>query len=298
MKKQYKKIYIITIIFILTLFINNKVFATTLDLVPSKKTVGIGEQFYVDLMISSQEESVNTISGSINYPINNVSFLRAEDGKSMVDLWVEKPKDQGGKINFSGLMTSGFNGVIDPFNKNNKLPGLIIRLVFESEEKGKVDFSTSSFSLNLNDGDGTEIKAPDTSMYINIAGFIDRTKYENIKNGTPKLEAYVTRDPSIYNNKYILIFNAIDKETGIKNVKIKEGRRDWHEIESPYLLKDQSRHSAITLQAMNYSGAGVIVNIDKMPYKLDMIHYVIGFILLIIIIIFSFRIIRKYVKNK
>jgi hypothetical protein len=295
---QFQKIFIMTIIFILTLLSNNRVFAATLSLTPSKEKVGISEQFYVDLMLSSQEESVNTISGSINYPTENVSFLRAEDGKSMVDLWVEKPKEKNGQINFAGIITGGFDGVIDPFNQDHKLPGLIIRLVFESKESGIVEFSTSSFSLNLNDGKGSEINAPNTFTHINIDNVVNKTTYQNTKKGTPKLEAYVTRDPSIHNNKYILIFNATDKETGIKNVKIKEGRRDWHEIESPYLLKDQSRHSSITLQAMNYSGGGVVVNIDKIPYEIDLIHYVVGIIILIIFIFIIIKIKKIYVKNK
>lgn len=298
MKIQNKKIFIITTFFVLNLFLSQKVFSATLNLVPSKDTLGIGEQFYVDLMLSSQNESVNTISGSIIYPIENVSFLRAEDGKSMVNLWVEKPTEKDGKINFTGVITNGFDGVIDPFNQNYKLPGLIIRLIFESKETGQVQFSTSSFSLNLNNGEGSEIIAPHTFSRINIENFVNKSTYQNIKKGIPKLEAYITRDPNIHNNKYILVFNATDKETGIKNVKIKEGRRDWQEIESPYLLKDQSRHKSITLQAMNYSGGGVIVNIDKVPYKFNFSHYILGVVLFIIFIFILIKFKKIYVKNK
>lgn len=298
MKIHTKKITIFTIFFILNLFLINKTFAANLILIPSKNLVGTGEQFYVDLMLNPEGESVNTINGSISFSSDSISFIRAEEGKSMVNLWVEKPKLEGNKLIFSGVMSSGFSGVIDPFKPEAKLPGLIIRLVFETKTKGEAVFSSDIFSLNLNDGLGTEIKAPaiDSSI-VTINNTINHSKYESKIDSSPELEAYITRDPNISNNKYILIFKATDKETGIKSVKIKEGRTDWKEIESPYVLKDQSRHSYITVQAMNFNGAGVIVNIDKIPYDLEQfIDIFIIFVSILILCILIF-IKKKYAKK-
>jgi len=263
-----KKIFIFTLLIILNLSIANKVFAATVDIVPSKNLVGIGEQFYVDVMVAMESgESVNAISGSISFSNDNISFLRAEEGKSIINLWVEKPKSVDRSINFAGVISNGFSGVINPFNPDKKLPGLVIRLIFEPKNSGNVSFSTSKFSLNLNDGLGTEIFAEPSNAYVDVGDFNDRLVLINNQDVEPKLEASVTKDPNIFNNKFFLIFNATDKESGIKNVRIKEGRRDWKEIESPYLLLDQSRHSSISLQAVNFSGAGVSLNIDKIPYN-------------------------------
>lgn len=295
---KIKKISILILFFIFNLLFINKVFAATLTFEFSKNSVGIGEQFYVDLMLNPEGQSVNTISGSLILPKDNISFVRLEEGKSMVDLWIEKPQLNNDKntINFSGLMTHGFDGVIDPFNINHKLPGLMIRLVFETKKSGIVNFSTSTFSLNLNDGLGTEIKIPSINKNLDISNFPNQSKYENLTFGTPELEAYITRDSNIFNNEYVLIFKATDKETGIKSVKIKEGRRNWKEIESPYLLKDQSRHSVINLEATNYSGAGIIINIDKVPYDWQLI---IKFSIIVLIIAISFVfVIRKIYRTK
>jgi hypothetical protein len=297
MKIKKLKIILILLFFILNLFLASKVFAATLTLNPSKESLGIGEQFYVDLMLDPEGQSVNTIRGSVSFASDKVSFVRVEDGKSLVNLWVEKPKLEGNTIGFAGVISNGFDGVIDPFNQSHKLPGLIIRLIFEAENPGQVDFSTSTFSLNLNDGLGTEIEAPSANSSVNVGDFSNILKYKASGNGTPELEAYITRDPNIYNNKYVLVFKANDKGTGIKSVMIKEGGSSWKEIESPYLLKDQSRHSNISLQAMNFSGAGVSININGIPY--DWISLIrIASVIITIIVVLSVLIIKKKYANK
>jgi hypothetical protein len=215
----------------------------------------------------------------------------------MVNLWVEKPKVIGGTISFAGLMSNGFEGVIDPFDTTHKLPGLIIRLVFETKKPDQVNFYTSPFTLNKNDGQGTEFQVDPISSSIKVENFINRYKYENNSGGTPELEAFISRDKNIFDNKYTLFFKASDKETGIKSVMIKEGRSNWEEVESPYLLRDQSRHSQITVQALNFSGASIIVNIDKIPYNWNLLTKL---ILLVIISIVGLiiLIIKKNHANK
>ncbi len=267
---KIKKISVLILFFILNLLLANKVFAATLTFSSSKDEVGIGEQFYVDLMLDPEGQSINAISGNIIFSNESISFVRSEEGKSMVNLWVEKPElnKDWNSVNFAGVMTNGFDGVIDPFNPSKKLSGQIVRLIFETKKPGLAEFSSSKLSLNLNDGFGTEIKISPINTSINVLNYINEYKYEiSDEHSSPELEAYITRDPNIFNNKYVLIFKASDKGSGIKSVTIKEGRRKWKEIESPYQLKDQSRHSQINLQAINYSGSGIIINIDKIPYN-------------------------------
>ncbi len=288
-KRKFKKIFIFIIIF--NLFLVSRVFAADLILSPSKDSFGLEEQFYIDLMLDPKGESINTVLGNISFSNDNIVFLRAEDGKSMINLWVEKPKLDQNKISFAGIISNGFEGVIDPFSPEHKLPGLIVRLVFETRKSGSVDFSTSTFSLYKNDGMGTEIKILPILKSIKINNIINKVRFENKNHQAPDLEAFIVQDQNIFNNKYTLIFKAIDKGTGIKSVMIKEGRRDWKEIESPYLLKDQARHSNITLQAINFSGAGTIINIDKIPYNWRFLSQII--IVIVIIIVSSILIFKK-----
>jgi len=296
-KNTFKKIFLL--FFILNLFLIGKVFAATFVFSAPKNSPGIGEQFYIDLKLDPGGESINTLEGSIRFQSEYVSFVRVEDGKSIVGMWIEEPKLSGETVRFTGIIPNGFDGMIDPFDSDHKLPGLVVRLVFEAKKTGQASFDTSPFNLNLNDGLGTPITSLPTQTIVNIDNFVNKIKYENKTEEAPKLEAFITQDQNIFDNKYILVFKAQDKETGIKSVMIKEGRRDWQEIKSPYLLKDQSRHSMITLQAVNFSGAGIILNIERIPYDWEFILKISG--VFIIIFIISFLSIKKiciYLKNK
>jgi len=91
----------------------------------------------------------------------------------------------------------------------------------------------------------------------------------------------------------VIIFEAKDKGTGIKNVLIKEGNGEWKEATSPYLLEDQTRHSIITIQAINYSGSGVSINIDALPYSKFLFKNVLVFVFVLIFVLF---IIKKFYK--
>jgi hypothetical protein len=299
MKNNFKKIIILSVL-VFTFFVSGKVEASSLLLKPSNTMMGIGEQFYVDVMLDTGGKRVNGIEGSIKFPPENISFIRAEEGASMISLWVEKPALEGDSIHFAGVIPNGFDGVIDPFNPKVKLPGLIIRLVFEGKKEGDPIISSSQFYTTLNDGLGTmdNIAQSDTKLFIqNISNpIIYKTKNDT----SPELKAYVTRDPNLFDNKYVLVFDAKDNKTGIKEVLIKEGRGQWKKIESPYLLEDQTRHSIITLQATNYSDVSITMTIESLPYNLFSVRNILVAVIFVfisfVLLFFIKKIYEKY-KN-
>lgn len=301
MKNLSTKIFILVLFFIISFLNTDSVYAAQVKLDFSNKIVGAGEQFYVDLMLNTEGESVNTIEGDITFQNDNISFVRYEEGKSMVNLWIKKPTldFDGNTLSFAGVMTNGFSGVIDPFNPSKRLPGLIIRLVFEGKKPGLANFSTSTFNLNLNDGEGTSITATPYYGSVNIGNFVNNQKYNNKSNAIPTLDAYVIRDPDVYNNKYILIFRAVDKGTGIKDIKIKEGRRDWVANEnSPYLLKDQSRRSIIYIQATNNEGITVIKTIEPIPHDFSLSFYIVIILFVILVTVVGVIIYKRKIKKQ
>lgn len=291
MKNKLIKVFIVFIF--CNLFFLNKALAASLTLESPKSSLGLGEQFYVDLRLDPANQNINTIKGQISFTDENVTFLRIENNKSIVPLWPEEPTLNKNVINFAGVIPNGFAGLIDPFNPSIKSSDLILRLVFQTKKVGQVDFSTTLFYLNLNDGLGTVIQAEPAYLSLNIDNFINNDIYENVGVGGPELEAYVTRDPNIYNNKYILVFRAYDKESGIKNVILKEGWGSWQEIKSPYLLHDQARHSDISLQATSNSGGSLIIKIDKIPYDW---RFIIVFLVLLILVIYIWE--KRRVERK
>jgi hypothetical protein len=268
--------------------------ASTMIFAPAEKQVGLHEQFYLDLMLDPEGVSINGIEGQITFPSEYLTFIRAEEAKSMIDLWVQPPTLTDNGIKFMGMIPGGFDGVIDPFNQEHKLPGLMVRFIFEPIKSGQVAVTTPAFNISLNNGLGTIQNISPTSANIIISDKENKVTYENKSNLPPELEAFVDKSPDLFNNKFTLIFKATDKNSGIKEVLIKEGHRKWESITSPYLLKDQSRHSIILLQAVNYSGFNTVVKIDPIPEKFSIIY----FVLLLILIVILFFVFKKGYVNK
>ncbi len=290
--KNKKIIYLL--IFILTIFsFLHTAYASTLILKQDKTNYDIGEQFFVDILINTDSTFINGIEGNVLY--NNLEFLRAEEGTSIIGLWVDKPINKNESIHFLGIIPNGFSGLIDPFNSKIKLPGEIIRLIFQTKKEGSAFIKTNNFYTTLNDGLGTVNHISPTELNLTISKNQKENIYK-IKNDTkPRLTAKVIRDSSLYKNKYVLIFNASDKKTGIKEVVIKEGNHKWKKIESPYLLEDQTRHSIITLQATNYSGSSIFMNIDSLPSKTySLVNIILNIVLLLLLIIIIKKIYEKY----
>lgn len=300
MNNNFKKIIITSAFFILSVIFNSSmVEAASVSLVPSSKTLGLQEQFYVDVMLDTEGILVNGFEGSVNFEKDNISFVRAEEGSSMVNLWVTKPTLDGNKVKFSGIISNGFDGVIDPFNPKVKLPGSMIRLVFMAKNPSTSIISSSNAYVTLNDGLGTVVNIPNSDISLLIENRQNPYIYKTTNDVTPEIDAYVIRDPNLFNNKYTLVFDAKDRQTGIKEVLVKEGRRDWKKAESPYLLEDQSRHSLIAIQATNYSDASVSMSIEGIPRKLisplsvSIVLFVLIILLLVVRKIYKLRNIKK-----
>ncbi len=238
------------------------VLASELFFTPSAKMIGLGEEFYVDLMLDPENTSVNGIESTIVFPPDKISFVRSEEGKSMVDLWIEKTKEKAGVIAFSGIISGGFSGVIDPFYSDIKSPGLLVRLVFRGERPGDATIESISSHVAHNDGEGTTETILPQSVLVSVENKTASDSYKNIDETKPELVVYVIRDQNIFNNKYTLVIQANDKESGIRDIMVKEGGRDWQIAESPYLLEDQDRGSTITIRATNHTELSATMTID------------------------------------
>ncbi len=270
-----KKFFInkINKLIILTLFLllgfGHLAHASNLKIEASKNSFDMEEEFYVDFSLDTEGLSVNGVEGSIKFNNENLSLVRIEEGKSVVSLWVEKPEITAeNTIKFSGIIPNGFDGVIDPFNGSYKKPGLLFRAIFKGLKESSSAISAFPINTTLNDGMGTLVQTTSFDLSINITNNTNSHIIKNTSDTPPELDFQIIQNSDLYAGKYVLIFQAKDKEAGIASVKIKEGGRKWVEIESPYLLKDQSRHNSISILTTNYGGISIIKNIDGIPYKI------------------------------
>ena len=288
-----KKIFLISFI-IIGLFITKGVFASSVDLISPKEEVGLSEQFYLDLMLDPDDVSINGVEGSIIFPKDHLSFIRAEEGKSIIGLWVESPTQIENTVRFTGIIPNGFDGVIDPFNPDDKLSGLVVRFIFEAIKPGPIEIIIPEFVISLNDGEGTIDHLLPTRFLITINDKMNRIIYKNENNFPPELEATIVRNQDLFNNKFVLVFKATDRDSGIREVLIKEGNHIWKPIKSPYLLKDQTRRSIITLQAINYNGLSTIITIDPAEQRFSIVSHLPLFIFVVIL----FLIFKKKYDNQ
>jgi hypothetical protein len=284
------KIYILFFFLIFALFFQKDALAATLTLSLNKDKVGIEEEFYLDVLLDPEGVSINGVEGSISFSKEELSLSRIEEGKSMIGLWIEKPKlDTNNQIKFSGIIPNGFDGLIDPFNTKHKLPGPILRLVFKGINQSEALIQLSPSLVTLNDGLGTIEYINSNQAIVTIKSVFKPEMYQNKNDIHPEIEFEIVQDQNLFDNAFTLIFKISDKETGIKEVLIKEGKRPWKAIESPYQLADQNRQSQISLMAVNFSGASIIKTIEPLPYQLFSFLNISLVLIIFILIIFFIK---------
>jgi len=175
-------------------------------------------------------------------------------------MWLQTPKiDQNlGKISFIGGIPGGYCG---------PLPGepgeldLLLKIFFKTKKEGMANLRLSEESqVLLNDGFGTPAKLTLKAASYEVEPRKDRAKdewqEELEKDDIPpeSFEIEINQTPEIFEGKYFIIFSTTDKQTGIDYYEVKEGKKDWKRVESPYLLEDQSLQSIIKVKAIDKAG--------------------------------------------
>jgi len=105
----------------------------------------------------------------------------------------------------------------------------------------------------------------------------------------------IGKDPSMFEGKYFLSFATNDSSSGLDYFQVKEGKRDFKRVNSPYLLEDQSLRSKISVKAVDKAGNEKITEIapSKKPFP-DWI--IISIIFLVIVGWIIYKVIRSKFK--
>mgnify|MGYP000900488411 CR=1 FL=1 len=218
--KKNKKITFYSLILILWL-IPNSSFAVSFDLFTNSNNYQKNSEFYVDVVIEPEGQSVNGVDGELS--ISNAKVLRIEDGGSVVKNWINRPisilKNGSENIAFSGIIPNGFIGYANSTNKE----GLVFRVVLKPSADGQVNLSLKKVLVTKNDGEGTSINVKDKSLTIAVSNTGKNEKYIPIDNERPEVNYDIITDQNLFNGKKTLVFSVIDSKSGFKNAYIKEG---------------------------------------------------------------------------
>lgn len=306
---RFTKIITIKTIIILGLFLFVKpahaaeFFATAVN-----HNLELGEFVQTNFFLNTQNEELNALEGYIIYPDGLLKIKEMTYGNSVINYWIEKPHNvESGKIFFSGITPGGFN--------ENSAP--LLSVIFQTTNLGRAEISFEKTKALKNNGYGTQVISSVKNLFLNIQPGLQGKDlediYKNLDQTPPEIfEPLILEDINIALGKKVLIFDTLDKDSGIAQYEVLEekiarifgwefkiGR--WSPAQSPYFLKDQELTSNIYVKATDRAGNYYIASILKAQspsWYTNFNFWVI--IIIVILLLYLFR--RIYVhyhkKNK
>lgn len=221
------------------------------------------QDFKVDIMINTEGQNLNAFEGSISFPEKILSIKQINDGDSVVNFWIERPKlelSNAGTIVWSGITPEGFQGLLGSSYPGKKA-GKLFSIVFSPIGFGKGQIFASRLRVLLNDGLGSSADISAVPFNFSISGTsAERIPTYRDLNPPEYFQPEIGSDPSIWNGRYFLVFAAVDKESGVDHYEVmetkdgSEAEGKWSVAQSPYLLEDQSLASFVFVKAVDKAG--------------------------------------------
>lgn len=220
------------------------------------KEAAAQSRFLVELFLDTEGETINALQGKLVF-INAVPE-QINDGGSIVDLWLQRPKASGGSIDFAGIIPGGFAAS----------SGKIFGTEFLSSAGGSMEFELADVSVLANDGKATPLRAGKNRLAIRVlpAGGQSIDKISMADETPPiNIEQAIFSDPGRENGLYLIFLNARDDGSGIAGYQIMEAKpfgtwpvfskkTEWRECENPCVLNDQTLKSDIYIRAIDRAG--------------------------------------------
>ena len=123
------------------------------------------------------------------------------------------------------------------------------------------------------------------------------------------IDTVISKEPTLYDGKYILIFSTTDKGSGIDYYDVKEGSESFSKVTSPYILADQTNSSLITVTAFDRAGNHVDKNLGIVPFAkissffgndtILSLLLIVGFSIIVLVLLFlAFKVRPKSKKEE
>lgn len=243
-----KNFFYISILFLLPLSAS----AQTLFL-SAPEDVKTGESFTISVELDSGSTLVNSASVELAYDQSLFSFRGYQSDETVLALWVNAPKEKDGHIYFSGIIPGGVAGEYDP-GKSGVQDVTLTKLLFTANAPGTGKFSIFNSQVLKHDGRGTELDHDTREAQIKVTDELAQgDQVEDIEKPLPFALTYLdagffSRTPSM------IIFEARDVGSGIKEYKIKTGFSTWRTGESPFAVARGFFPKEVTVRAVDYAG--------------------------------------------
>lgn len=238
------------------------------------------------VLLDSESKSINTIEGDLVYDNKSLVAERVNIGNSFISFWVEKPTvSNSGRIHFSGIVPGGLTMA------NSE----VFSVVFRGQNAGDSKIEVGNALVYLSDGLGTQDRTIAKNIILGIvkSDTNDIEKLDNTDNVPPQgFKITRTRDGSLFDGKYFIVFSSQDKGTGIDHYNVCEyTTKECIISDSPYLLNYQNPFYRIIVRAYDVNG-----NMEEVILTSPLL--MLSVIILIILILKSILLIyHRYLKK-
>lgn len=215
------------------------------------------------LSIDTGTDIINAIEGKISYDQSVLDCNSSSGAKSIINLWLNKPSAQDGEIIFSGIIPGGYVG-----------QGEIASIACKAINGGDIAnllLNKDNFQIYLNDGTGNA--APISILENKLIDSIEHQALldanANDKSAPEIFGLQISKNTELADNNYLLIFSAVDKQSGIASVTMSTSDKKlnieqdfealkntlpWTEIQSPYPLPAAALDKYIFLKITDSAG--------------------------------------------
>ena len=222
--------------------------------VSAPKSAETGAEFSATIYADPDGISINSVSVAVSYPEDLVSFSGYDESGGLLSVWIESPKEESGKISFSGIIPGGVSGVYDP-EVSGLAPLPLIELKFTAARPGEAYFGVSESTLLKNDGKGTPLPHTRGEAEVLIGGsgaggggvHSDKIPPEGVEIAFIPSSIF-SRTPSL------IVFHAEDVDSGIKSYEMKVGASGFREAYSPEPLSPGFFPRKVTVRAYDFAG--------------------------------------------
>lgn len=236
-----------------------------------------GSEFKLTVTLTTDAQSINALEGAFVFP-EHLTLKRVQDGNSIVNFWIERPRTEGNAVRFAGIIPNGYRG-----------EGEVFELIFSSQETKDAAFSIRDAKVYLNDGEGTE--AP-----LALSSGTPVVPEDIVLNDVTPPEPFTitkSRDESLFEGRPFIVFASQDKESGIDHYEVAEMRGltkyfplsfvyGWKKAESPYVLTDES--ATVYVRAFDAAGNSHVARLSTATIP----GYAFGILLLAILLCVAF----------
>ena len=303
LRENYFIKILFAIIFVAFLFYAPAARAARLILETPATAATTGDIVTVSVYLNGENENLNAFEGKIIYP-ENFEFVEADDGDSLINLWVRRPAKDYFGVFFSGITPGGFFGG----------HGKMFDLKFKAIKTGTGEIGFTNVSILKNDGLGTpaSVSADKLTMIVNEGVAVPPVAVQNSASIWEDLdppESFVPKvahSAYIFDDKWFISFVAQDKGSGVARYEKKFAKSrvgllfaKWRAVESPYVVSDQNLQSRILIKAIDGVGnerIAEVAPINSPPWYENLDVWLV--IAIIAIIVITMKIIERIIRKK